>query len=229
MRDLNLKEFMMEPARKVDCASLLQRLTENQVPFRDVSKGPLRLIRVGPHGEFDVATAMGLGKRVSKGSITIRYDHPTLKDILIRWLDDCGVGVHEDFYKSQFGLPPSVLESIRGKWRLDLRGLPVTPIRLCKNVVVFMFGENVSSTISTQLASMPHKRMTKDESVNCPDWGVEGESGGDVEVYWWANDTGDQLLVTDWSAPALTMLALWEVPEGAPVEIKLTGILPGFK
>ena len=222
-----MTEFMLTPARKVDCARLLQRLTEMHVPFRDVSKGPLRLIRVGPEGEFDVAVAMSRANRVSKASITIRYDHPMLKDILIRWLDDCGVAVHEDFYKSQFGLPPSVIDSIRGKWRLDLRELQVTPIRLCKNVAVFMFRENVSSTISTQLAGVPHKRMTKDDFVKSPDWGVEGESGGDVEVYWWSGGMGEQFLVTDWSAPVVTMLALWEVPAGAPVEINLKGILPG--
>jgi len=159
---------------------------------------------------------------MSKASITIRYDHPMLKDVLIRWLDDCGVAVHEDFYKSHYGLPPSVIESIRGKWRLDLSGLPVTPIRLCKNVAVYMFGENVSATIAAQLAGVPHKRMGKEEFVNCPDWGVEGESGGDVEVYRWVSSTGAQLLVTDWSAPIVTMLALWEFPKGAPADINLT-------
>jgi hypothetical protein len=215
-----MNEFMLKPARRVDCALLCQRLTELHVPFRDASKENLRLIRLGTYGEFDVATAVGWGNKVSKASITIRYDHPALKDILIRWLEECDVSVHEDFFKGQFGLPPAVIESTREKWRLDLSELPVTPVCLSKIVSAFMFGENVSANIAGQLTGVPQKRWGNGDFIKCAEWEIAGEGAADV-VYKWTGQHGAQFAITVWSAPVVTTLSLWEIPEGAEVEINI--------
>ena len=149
------------------------------------------------------------------------HEHPAVKGIVSDWLDHCGVEAPEDSYKWHFGLSPSILRAIRSTWRVDLSGQAATLLRFGKHVLVFMFGENVSKSLSGQLSGLPHKRMEKEEFIRCEEFAVTGEDPADVEVYRWVCGAGTQLLVTDSSAPAVTLLCLWAVPEGAPVEVSI--------
>ena len=99
--------------------------------------------------------------------------------------------------------------------------LPATPVKFGQAVIVLMFGRNVEAELSQQLAAKPHKSMGAGEFIKNAEWNVTGEDPFDTVVYGWRSDAGSQLYVVTASAPAMTMLSLWVISEGVPVETNL--------
>lgn len=73
-----MNEYILKPARQVDCDVLRKRLTEMRIPFHDDTDHQSRLIRIGPDCEYEVRTMIGRGNRVSKAIVAIRFEHPVL-------------------------------------------------------------------------------------------------------------------------------------------------------
>ena len=216
-----MSAYTLKPARQADISVLYERLRTLKIPFQEVSKDRDCIIRIGPDAEYEMQTSVGRGGRISKATISIRYEHPGVKGVVNDWMDHCGLEASEDFYKWHAGLSPSILEAIRATWRIDLTGQAVTPVRFGKYVLVFMFAQNQSRLVATHLSGLFHKRMEKGEFIRCEEFAVTGKDPADVEAYTWFRDADTRLFVTDSSAPATTLLCLWIVPRGARVEISI--------
>jgi hypothetical protein len=87
-----------------------------------------------------------------------------------------------------------------------------------RSPLVFMFGRNVTREISAQFEDIPHRPIGPDEFIECADFEVKGNDPLDTVVYGWRSDAGSQLFAVIASAPALTMLSLWVIADGAPAK-----------
>ena len=209
-----MNEYTVKPSAKADINALVESLSALRIPISDTKDGRVRIVRIGPDADFEVRQeTMLLGR--TKTTLHILYEQPVLKKVVSDWIDKCGLEVHEDFYKWHMNLSPSVLRGIKARWRVDLTGMPVTPVKMGQIVVVFMFGGNVTTELAAQLASMPHRAIAPDEFIECDDFVVKGDDPLDTVVYGWRSDAGSQLFAVTASAPALTMLSLWVISDGA--------------
>jgi hypothetical protein len=199
---------------------LQQTLERHKVPHTVAMNGQERVICIGQDSEFELSvTPQRRGS--PKVSVGIRYEQPVLKNVLCDWIEKCGGDVHGDFYKSHMDLSPSVVNGIKARWCVDLSGLPATLVRIGQVVIVLMFRPNVERELSEQLAAKPHRRMGAGEFIKSAEFNVTGDDPFNTVIYGWRSTAGSQLYVVTASAPAMTMLSLWVISEGAPVETNL--------
>jgi|694.fasta_scaffold59091_6 hypothetical protein len=207
--------YKVKPASKTDVDALVKTLTTLRIPHADATSERARTVRIGADAEFEVrAEKSRLGS--AKTTICLRYEHPVIKKLLADWLEKCGADVDEQFFTWHLALSPSVIGGIKTRWRVDLTGLAATPVKLGQVALVFMFGRNVAGEISAQLASIPHRSIAPDEFIECDDFAVKGDDPFDTVIYGWRSDAGSQLFAVTASAPAMTLLSLWVIADGAP-------------
>jgi hypothetical protein len=219
-----VKTYATKSITPVHVDLLEQALERQKVAHRIVTEGNNRTICIGPDSEFEVVV-LSRRRGSPKVSISVRYEHPVLKSFVCDWIEKCGGVVHEDFYTSHLTLSPSILKGIKARWCVDLSELPATPVKFGQFVIVLMFGRNVEAELSQQLAAKPHKSMGGGEFIKSAEWSVTGEDPLDTVVYGWRSDAGSQLYVVTASAPAVTMLSLWVISEGVPVETNLSDFI----
>ncbi len=230
-----MNEYSVKPSAKVNIGALVDTLSALRIPCSDTTDGRIRTIRIGPDFDFEVrATRSRLGG--TKITIFLRYEHPVIKQVLSDWLDKCDVDVDDKFFTWHLSLSPSVLGGIKARWQVDLTGLAATPVKLGQIVLVFMFDRNVTTELSRQLTNIPHRPIASDEFIECSDFVVKGDDPFDTVVYGWRSAVGSQLFAVTASAPAMTMLSLWVISDGAPAKhnikdlpnnaLKGTGKLP---
>lgn len=107
----------------------MENLTTLRIPCSDTKDGRGRTVRIGPDADFEVRQGTPrLGR--TKTVLRILYEHPALKKVISDWIDKCGLEVDEDFFKWHMNLSPSVLRGIKARWRVDLSGMPATPVKL---------------------------------------------------------------------------------------------------
>lgn len=210
-----MNEYTVKPASKADIDDLLATLSTQGIPHAAALKGSSRIVRIGPDNDFEVHEKKSLfgGKTVK---IALRYEQPMIKTLIADWIDKCGTEIDDEFFTWHIALSPSVLNGIKNRWRVDLAGLEAMPVKIGQIALVFVFGRNVSKELSSQLADIPHRGMESDEFIECADFTVKGDDPNDPIVYSWRSDSGSRLFAVVASAPAMTMLSLWVISEGAP-------------
>lgn len=210
-----MNEYAVKPVAKADLDVLLEAMSARRIPYTDTKEGSTRIVRIGPDNDFEVHEKRGrIGGRSVK--IFLRYEQPMLKTLIADWIDESGARIDDEFFTWHMALSPSVLAGIKSRWSVDLTGLEATPVKIGQLALVFMFASNVDSELSEQLADMPHRPMAKDEFLECADFVAKGDDPNDPIIYRWRSEAGSDLFAVVASAPALTMLSLWIIPEGAP-------------
>ncbi len=212
-----MNEFVVRPSSKANIDSLVQELSQMRVAHSDNVDERYRVVGIGPDNDYEIRMEK---KRIgtTRATILIRYEHPVVKKLITDWIEKCALTVHDDFYAWQMSLSPTVIRGIKDRWSVDLSALSATPVKLGQFVLVFMFSKNVTSEIAAQLASFPHRSMAKDEFVKSAEFSLSGDDPFDTVVYGWRSAAGSQLFAVTASAPAMTILSLWVISEGAPVE-----------
>jgi len=215
-----MDEYSVKPAAKADPAVLAQLLAQFKIPHGDVVKDDVRIITLGPEAAYEVHFKPG-NSRTAKTTILLRYEHPVLKNVLAGWLERSGASAEGDFYTWHQNLSPSVSHGIKARWLVDLAPLGAIPIRFGQFVFVFTFPKNVAAEIAAQLAKVPHRPMAKDEYLKSAEFEVTGDEPFDLELYGWRSEAGSRLFAVTASAPAVTLLSLWVVSEGANVQYNI--------
>jgi hypothetical protein len=217
-----LEQFEIGPARKLGklkIDDLIESLKSHNIPIRVGTKNEERMLLIGPDAEYVLSIKTSPSGKIKTAFVLIRYENPIIKDTIIDWMDKADVLIAEEFYPMVNRLSPTTLKSIQRRWNLDLSNIPISPWRFGKNLLAFMASIDLSNAIGKQLQTKPHKKMDKDEFIECDGFGASGVM--DTDVYRWVGEDGAVLFVTMYCAPASTMLELYHVPQDAPVKINI--------
>ena len=214
-----MTQYEIGPARKIKLDDLIQSLASIRVPFREWPEGKRRAIGIGTDIEYELLVKLDSKGKPKTAFILIRYANPVIAEILLNWMEKCGLEAPEEFYKWHNGIAPSMLKIIQCRWNLDLSKFSLAPFRFARIVLVFIACTDLSEAIGEQLKSIPHRKMAKDEFIRYDEWCAAGDI--DTDVYRWSAEDGTALFVTMVCAPAHTTLCLWAVPPGASVEINI--------
>lgn len=217
---MDLYEYRIERPTQVDAETLVQALARLKVPHTDSRRGSTRIVRMGAEGEYELRAKTGR-KGAVKASILIRFEHPVLKNVIAGWLEKCGTDAEGGFYTWHSALSPAVLRGIRARWQVDFSGFAATPVSFGLFVMVFVISGDVSAELEGQLAAIPHRKMASNEFLKCADFNVCGDDPFDTTIYGWLSEVGARLYVITAAAPAQTIVSLWVLPGGAPVECNI--------
>ncbi len=210
----NMNEYTIKPAAKADIDALIATLSARRIPHTESNEVNLRIVRVGPDNDFEVHLKNGrIGGKSAR--VVLRFDHPLIKALIQEWSDRCGTEIDDDFFRWHMGLSPTVITGIKNRWRVDLTELEATPVKIGQVALIFMFSRNMNNELFEQLADIPHRRMAKDEFLECADYVAKGDDPFDTEVYGWRSEVGSELFAVIQSAPTQTMLSLWVISEGS--------------